>query len=414
MSRRGRGASFVAAIATAASLTVGLGLGAPSAAHAEDAGLRGRVLAALRGSTAAQTAAGVDVDGMGRAVDINALTMLPPASTQKVYTGTTALLVLGADFRFRTEVRATGPVLPDGTVNGDLVLVGGGDPSLVGDDLQRLAFEVADAGIRRVGGWLYVDDTRWDRARSAPGWKPGWLGDEVAPLSSLLVDGNRWRRDAAYLQNPALPNLDRFRVALDRAGITIAGPDALGPAPASPGDVVASHDSAPLAALVGRMLKDSNNTYAEVLLKELGRTAGDASTNGGIGVVWRTAASFGMGPGQTADGSGLSLHDRAAPWHQVDWLINVSRTPVADLVRYSLPLACGDGTLQQRLCATPAAGKVFAKTGSLDGVSTLAGYTTTASGRRVAFSFELAGCGSTAACRDAIDRAVVSIVTYAG
>jgi D-alanyl-D-alanine carboxypeptidase/D-alanyl-D-alanine-endopeptidase (penicillin-binding protein 4) len=92
----------------------------------------------------------------------------------------------------------------------------------------------------------------------------------------------------------------------------------------------------------------------------------------------------------------------------------VSRTPVADHVRYSLPLACGDGTLQQRFCATPAAVKVFAKTGSLDGVSTLAGYTTTASGRAVAFSFELAGCASTAACRDAIDRAVISIVTYTG
>jgi D-alanyl-D-alanine carboxypeptidase/D-alanyl-D-alanine-endopeptidase (penicillin-binding protein 4) len=399
-----------AVFATVASLVVG----APSAARADDGALRARVLAALRGSTAAQTAVGVDVDGLGRAVDVNALTLQPPASTQKLYTGATALLVLGTDFRFRTEVRATGPVLPDGAVNGDLVLVGGGDPTLVGDDLQRLAFAVADAGIRRIGGWLYVDDTRWDRARSAPGWKPGWLGDEVAPMSSVIVDGNRWRRDTAYLQDPALANLDRFRVALERAGITIAGPDALGPAPASPGDLVASHDSAPLAALVGHMLKDSDNTYAEVLLKELGRTAGDPSTAGGIGVVWRTAASFGMGPGQTADGSGLSRHDRAAPWHEVDWLINVSRTPVADHVRYSLPLACGDGTLQQRFCATPAAGKVFAKTGSLDGVSTLAGYTTTASGRAVAFSFELAGCASTAACRDAIDRAVISIVTYTG
>ncbi|HET7652384.1 MAG TPA: D-alanyl-D-alanine carboxypeptidase/D-alanyl-D-alanine-endopeptidase [Acidimicrobiales bacterium] len=409
-----RGRRILASAGAAITAVLSLVPGAPDAAHADDAALRARVLAALRGSTAAQTAAGVDVDGLGRAVDVNALTMLPPASTQKLYTGATALLVLGTDFRFRTEVRATGPVLADGTVNGDLVLVGGGDPTLVGDDLQRLAFEVANAGIRRIGGWLYVDDTRWDRARSAPGWKPGWLGDEVAPLSSLLVDGNRWRRDAAYLQNPAVPNLDRFRVALDRAGVTIAGPNALGPAPASPGDLVVSHDSAPLAALVGRMLKDSNNTYAEVLLKELGRTAGDASTNGGIAVVWRTAASFGMGPGQTADGSGLSLHDRAAPWHEVDWLINVSRTPVADYIRFSLPLACGDGTLQQRFCATPAAGKVFAKTGSLDGVSTLAGYTTTASGRRVAFSFELAGCRSTASCRDAIDRAVISIVTYTG
>jgi D-alanyl-D-alanine carboxypeptidase/D-alanyl-D-alanine-endopeptidase (penicillin-binding protein 4) len=391
-------------------------MGSASTAHADDpaGALRSRVLSALRGSTAGQVAGGVQVEGIGRAVDVNGLSMLPPASTQKVYTGAAALLVLGRDFRFRTEVRATGPVLDDGTLAGDLVLVGGGDPTLVGNDLQRLAFEVAGAGIRRVGGWLYVDDTRYDRARSAPGWKPGWLGDEVMPLSSLFVDGNRWRRDGAFLADPTLPNLGRFRVALERAGITIAGPDALGPAPALPGQLITSHDSAPLGALVGRMLKDSVNTYAEVLLKELGRTVGDPSTNGGIRVVWQTAASFGMGPGQAADGSGLSLHDRAAPWHEVDWLVNLSRTPVADDLRYSLPLACGDGTLQQRFCATPAAGKVFAKTGTLNGVTSLAGYTTTASGRKVTFAFETAGCRSVAACRDAIDRAVISIVTFAG
>jgi D-alanyl-D-alanine carboxypeptidase/D-alanyl-D-alanine-endopeptidase (penicillin-binding protein 4) len=400
----------------AASLVVGFVGGGSPAAHADDpaGALRARVVTALRGSTAAHVAGGVDVEGIGRAVDVNGLAMLPPASTMKLYTGAAALLVLGTDFRFRTEVRGTGPVLPDGTLAGDLVLVGGGDPTLVGDDLQRLAFEVAGAGIRHVGGWLYVDDTRYDRARGASGWKPGWLGDEVMPLSSVVVDGNRWRRDAAFLREPALPNLGRFRIALERAGVSIAGPDALGPAPASPGELVASHDSPPLGSLVGRMLKDSVNTWSELFLKELGRTAGDPSTNGGIGVVWRTAASFGMGSQQAADGSGLSAHNRVAPWHEVDWLVNLSRTPVADHVRYSLPLACGDGTLQQRFCATPAAGRVFAKTGTLNGVTSLAGYTTTASGRRVTFAFQLAGASNVAAARAAIDRAVISIVTFAG
>ena len=141
---------------------------------------------------------------------------------------------------------------------------------------------------------------------------------------------------------------------------------------------------------------------------------GDASTNGGVRVVWATAASFGMGPQQAADGSGLSAHDRVAPLHLVDFLVNVARTHVADHIRFSLPLACGDGTLQQRFCATPAAGRVFAKTGTLDGVSSLAGYATTASGRPVTFAFQAAGCGTVARCRAAIDWAVLSIVTFAG
>ena len=57
---------------------------------------------------------------------------------------------------------------------------------------------------------------------------------------------------------------------------------------------------------------------------------------------------------------------------------------------------------------------MHAKTGTLDGVSSLAGYATTASGRPVTFAFQAAGCGTVARCRAAIDRAVLSIVTFAG
>lgn len=376
--------------------------------------LRQRVVAALGGSSAARVAAAIQVEGLGRTVSVNGMSLQPPASTQKLYTAAAALAVLGPDTTLPTEVRATGPVLDGGILAGDLVLVGGGDPKLNGDDLQRLAFEVAGAGITTVAGWLYGDDTRYDRRRTAPGWKPQWLGDEVGPLSALAVDGNRWRRDAEYLANPVPGNVDRFRIALQRAGVGVVGPNAIGPAPASPGELVASHQSRPVRALVSDMLKNSDNFVAEMLLKELGRTIGDPSTAGGIEAVWRTAASFGMGRGGTADGSGLSAYDRAAPWHQVDWLINVSRLPFADEFRTSLPLACGDGTLQQRFCATPAAGRVFAKTGTLNGITALAGYTTTASGRAVWFSFELAGARSLPAARAAIDRAVISIVTFAG
>jgi D-alanyl-D-alanine carboxypeptidase/D-alanyl-D-alanine-endopeptidase (penicillin-binding protein 4) len=138
---------------------------------------------------------------------------------------------------------------------------------------------------------------------------------------------------------------------------------------------------------------------------------GAGTSNGGAEAVWRLADTFGIGRGQTADGSGLSAHDRERPWHEVAWLVAMAGTPVADQLRYSLPLACGDGTLQQRMCGTRAAGNVFAKTGTLNGVTALSGYAVTRSGRRVFFAFQLAGVGNLAAGRDAIDRAVVALVT---
>ena len=83
------------------------------------------------------------------------------------------------------------------------------------------------------------------------------------------------------------------------------------------------------------------------------------------------------------------------------------RSPVASSFRAALPVGCVDGTLKKRLCGTPAAGRVSAKTGTLSGVRTLAGYTTTARGRVVTFAFQLSGAADGARALRAIDRAVV-------
>ena len=396
-------------------LAAGTGAARPARAAAPD-GLRQQVVAALAGSRAPLVGAAVALDGLGPAVDLNGWRPLPPASLQKLYTAAAALLLLGPEHRLRTEVRAggTGLVLPDGTLLGDLVLVAGGDPGLTGDDLQRLAFAVAGAGVRRVTGALVGDDTRYDRSRAPAGWKATFLTDESGPLSALAVDGNRWRRDGAYLADPVAPNLGRFRVALERAGVAVEGPDVVGPAPAGLGSVLAVHESPPLAARIGPLLKDSDNFTAELLLKELGTTLGAASSDGGTEAVWRQAEAFGLPRGQAADGSGLSAHDRAAPWHVVSWLVAVDRTPVAGLLRDSLPLACGDGTLKHRMCATVAAGRVFAKTGTLKGIGTLAGTVTTAGGRRAWFAFMVVGAPSAATARSALDRAAVAVAAYTG
>lgn len=114
-----------------------------------------------------------------------------------------------------------------------------------------------------------------------------------------------------------------------------------------------------------------------------------------------------MAVGASADGSGLSTRDRQSPLGQLSLLNAASASYAGPSFRAALPVGCVDGTLRRRFCDTVAAGRVQAKTGTLSGVRTLAGYTTTVSGREVRFAFQLVGVRDGARALRAIDRAVV-------
>lgn len=365
--------------------------------------LRRDIVNQLAHSGARVRGAAVYLEGAGGLVNLRGNDMLPPASTQKLFTAAAALLRIGPDARLRTEVRLT--------PGNDLVLVGGGDPSLGGADLDFLASAVQAAGVVHVTGSLVVDDSRYDRARGAPGWKPTYVTEQSGPLSALAVDGNRWRRDGDFVNDPATANGNRFRDALARAGVAVDGPTSLGTRQDAP--VVAAHDSPTIAELVRHTLKVSDNFMAEMLLKEVGYRAGDGSTAGGLAVTAEVARQVGARFGQGGDGSGLSALDRQSPWGEADLLRAMEATAVANQFRAALPVHCGDGTLRKRLCGTAAAGRVFAKTGTLPGVVTLAGYALTGGNHRVWFSFELSGARSVARARTLVDQAVLSIATSA-
>jgi D-alanyl-D-alanine carboxypeptidase/D-alanyl-D-alanine-endopeptidase (penicillin-binding protein 4) len=374
-----------------------------------------QVLSALATSGAGVQGAVVDVDGVGRVVSLRETSLIPPASTEKLYTAGAALLRLGPDTRLTTTVRRAGPIGPDGVLNGNIVFVAKGDPTLDGGGLDDLAAQVVRAGVHHVTGAIVVNDTHFDRLRSALGWKPGWVPNESGPLSAFALDRNRWSTASGYLANPNLANGDRFREALSRAGVTVAGPTRIGPSRWS-NQVIASRPSPTIAQLVRSTMKDSDNFAAELLLKEVGaRTARGATTAGGVAAVKKLARSMGapiVGP--MADGSGLSSLDLSRPADQLAWLTVMGNSSVGPIFRDSLPTACVDGTLKQRMCGTPAAGRVQAKTGTLPGVVTLTGYTTTTSGRPVRFSILLASAPNSIRARDAIDRAVVAIAAFAG
>ena len=366
--------------------------------------LRFQVDAAL-GSVAGISAL-ITIDGMGTIAEREADLGRVPASTQKIYTGATSLLQLGPEATFLTEVRSSATP-SNGLLLGDLVIRASGDPSLSASGLNDLAAQVAKTGLKTVSGGLVVDETRYDSLRINPGWKTKFTPGEVGVLSAFSVDGNH--RGSSSI-DPALTNLVTFRAALKARGVAVAGGDRTGSL-GNGGPVLASRTSAPLRELVAYALKKSDNTYAELLLKEIGARAGNGSTAGGLGAVRAQFDRFGIAPPLMVDGSGLSSLNRSSARQQVQWLVKIRNSGAGEAFRAALPTGCVDGTMKSRFCGTTAASKVVAKTGTLDFITALTGYATTASGRTVTFSMIGNGLKSTSAARLAMDKALVAVTS---
>lgn len=374
---------------------------------------------ALAGHLADPRLAGVGVglsvwvEGWGEVLGVNPALRLRPASNQKILTAMAALDVLGPETRFETSVVAGGPVA-DGAVHGDLYLVGGGDPTLRrtgAHSLETLAAAVRDLGIDRVAGDLVVDETRYDAVRRANGWSelvaPRWVGS----LSAFVVDENRTSAWAADLADPATANARLALAAFLAAGIAVDGEARAGAAPegATP---ITRLASAPLRDVVRLMLVPSNNTIAELLVKELGyRAVGDGSTADGLAVLASVAQSLCLPQAIVQhDGSGLSRGNArtAADWRR---LLQAAQSAGwwEDFVA-ALPVAAETGTLRSRFRGTAAAGNLRAKTGTITGVRSLSGLLTTAGGRRVFFSAIVEDDDARAAMA-AIDDLLVTIAT---
>lgn len=323
-----------------------------------------------------------------------------------------ALATLDPGFAFTTEARASGPV-EGGVLRGDLVLVGGGDPTLRSrgpHSLASLAVAVERAGVERVDGSLVGDERRYDAVRSAPGWFSWHVPGFVGPLSALTVDRNQHRSDSAFVADPVTANVDLFRAALARRGITVAGPSVRRPA-APDSRLLASLQSVPVAEVVARMLIRSDNTAAELLVKEIGfQHRGRGSTAEGVQAAHAALRVLGIPlAGTSRDGSGLSRSDvrSAREWRR---LLQAARAqPWGARFVASLPLAGRSGTLTSRFRGTAADGNLRAKTGWILEGRALSGYLTTAGGRDVVFSVVVNGTSRRAPVVGAIDDLVAGL-----
>ena len=299
---------------------------------------------------------------------------LAPASNEKLAVTYAALAGLGPQFRIETDVVGRG--YQDGTAwRGSLLLVGHGDPMLSSRGLASLARQVRAAGITRVTGAVFGDESFFDARRTAPGWKSWFYVNESPPLSALTVDRDVYAGRVS--RNPALSAALLFRTALRRAGVVVAGGAGVG---VDRGDSLplASVESPALAAIVRYMDLESDNFTAELLLKQLGALRAEPGTTaGGAAFVWQTLADTGipLAGVRIADGSGLSLLDRVTARE----LTGVLRAAWADpdvkpAFFAALPVAGVSGTLSKRMRRLPARGNVVAKTGSTSNASALSGY----------------------------------------
>ena len=393
-----------------------------------------------------------------------------PASNTKLLTTAAALQQLGADFRIRTSIYQND--------DGNLTLVGRGDPSLSDTQLQALAQQLKQKGITQIRQLIANDSyIQGDIVNSTWQWEDV-QADYGAPVNSFILNQNvfglklvpqtvgktpqllwnepnesqQWlivnqsmtvaanqpsyinvTRDltgkilriqgqvaansAPYLvELPVVdPNyyfLRRFRTVLAREKIKLG--NTLVASIAANQQELAAVESPPLSELVIETNQNSNNLYAEALLRVLAvkqpGVQNKSSADIGLEVIKTTLNKLGVdSTGYVlADGSGLSRRNLVTPEAFVQTLQGMAKTSAADVYRASLPVAGKGGTLSNRFRNTPAEGIVQAKTGTLSGAIALSGYVNSPQYQPLVFSIMVNQSEQPASVlRQAIDEIVV-------
>ena len=226
-----------------------------------------------------------------------------------------------------------------------------------------------------------------------------WTRDNYGPLSALLVDGKD-----TFEQN--------WLQALAQAGIkhlktgTLKAPPMKGGLTGSTSVYTIRHN---IDDVLGPMMKESDNIFAECVFYQTAASTGKKGA-GHKQAQQRTdelMKRIGLEPDRykVADGSGLSLYNYVSAEMLVAMLGYAWRTQsIKEHLLPALPIAGVDGTLQKRMVGTEAAGNVRAKTGTVTGISSLAGYLTTASNHVLAFAIINQGVGSSSIGRAFQDK----------
>jgi serine-type D-Ala-D-Ala carboxypeptidase/endopeptidase (penicillin-binding protein 4) len=377
------------------------------------------------GISAAGSSSGADV------VDLNTGSTLytyqagtgrVPASVEKLYTTSTALLRFGPNATLPTRVFGLGSLGAKGTWYGTLYLKGGGDPTFgssgfdqanygTGATVQRLVANLLDAHrIKAIQGRIVGDGSYFDARRGTPatGFAPSIWVEGV--LDGLSFDRGWLNSDGTlYQARPTLYAAQQFAAALSAAGVRVPAKTTItaGPTPASATQLAVVHSPS-----IGRLIQltnaPSDNYLAETLLKDIGARLGGGGTTaaGSAAVRSEVAREFGIHP-RLNDGSGLSYYDSTSPQQIVTLLQHMADNQV---FLNSLAVAGETGTLQQVDPGTFARGRCRGKTGTLTAVANTVGYCTAKDGHTLAFAFLVNNNTSTDYVHNVVEANMITAV----
>ncbi len=331
----------------------------------------------------------------------NAHKLHHPASTTKLFTASAALAKLGPDHQFETTLYTD--KVTDGKVVENIYLKGSADPVLQSNDIINLADSIVQSGITSIEGNLVVDEAYFDTVREGPGWM--W-DDRPLQISGLSI---REIEPDERSSNRAIACGQLLKTALIQKGIEISGKVVVGTVPIET-NKIATHLSPLLSDIIKQMNKPSDNWIAEFLFKSIG-----AEVKGEPG-TWkkgRDAVSEFLGEimdntptHRFVDGSGLSRYNLVNAELLTNLLVYMYHNfELMPEFMASLPIAGVDGTLTNRMQGMYVEKILRAKTGTLSGVSALAGYTSTTDGEVLAFGILISHyVGSAAKAREIQDK----------
>ena len=389
-------------------------------------------------------AAVVDAQTGAALLQVNAGAAFPPASVTKTITALYALDRLGPDYRFETQVLYRG-VIKSGTLHGDLILRGGGDPTLDSDDLATLAAQLRDAGLQSVTGGFYYDDRALPNLSEIDPEQPDhvsynpavsglnlnfnrvyfeWMSKSGA--SELILDAraqkyrptvqmavirksdrakpifayemaagqDRWSVASHALRghggrwlpvrNPGLYAAEVFHSLARSYGISLDAPKPLAGGQGGLQDL-ARLQSAPVHKLIKDMLKYSTNLTAEVLGLTAGRGSNASLHDQAQSMADWARGRFNLGPVQLVDHSGLGGQSRLRVIDLAQMHAQSAALPVYAGLLKQIYLRGPDGKPRKNHPV-----KIHAKTGTLNFTSSLTGIMTARDGRQLGFAIMMA------------------------